>query len=142
MADKFSLDGDEIEIFDTEVRRSRKNEYVSFVQPLQSDPKSSIYNLKRIKTVYLIKGYVRTDQIRRDDFSKYDWDGDSTTEHTLDSMMLSSSPITFTWQNTAISGYIRDYNIVENANTIKGYSDGAEREYIQVEVVFERGESI
>lgn len=136
-----------IPLFATEVRRVRKNDYVSFVEPLTSGtdpgPRSSIYNLKRIKTVYNIKAYTYWGCVNVDDFSEQEWtSGHVGVDDTLDTLMLSGDPVYFEWHGVQIEGYIQNYNVIEDHTRIYANESGTLTECVLVEIMFERGEAL
>lgn len=111
--DAFIFGGTTIPIYSVEVARNKKNEMMSFVQPLQATPSSSYYNLKRITTTFKIKGWV--------DRSHVDVDGFASG--TIDYMMLSvanGSNVTFRYQDLSITGTITELLTTERPDEMVG----------------------
>jgi len=114
-----------IPLYDMEVRRLKRNEYISFVQPLLASPTSSVFNLKRIKTIFNIKAYVEHKYIDFDGFAGI----------TLDAWMLLDGTVEFKWRDATMNGYIRDVTVVDSPGDYDGL-------YTYVEIIFEVGTSI
>lgn len=113
-----------ITLHDTSVRRVRKNEYISFVEPLLANPQSSMYNLKRIKTVFSVKAWVEHSALDPDGFSG----------NTLDALLveINAEDVEFKWRDNTFNGFIKTLNVVEKPGEYIG-------DYTFIEFEFEVG---
>ena len=125
---------DAITIYDTEVRRVKKNEYISFVEPLLTgnNIKSSVYNLNRIQTIFNIKAWVKTENI--------DYDGFSGT--TLDESMTSSTAVTLSWDSNSVTGFVKQFVVMDQPEKGYVFESGTRKECKRCEIIFEVGSAI
>jgi len=123
----------EVILYDQQARRTRKNNMISFVKPLQANPGTSFYNLKRIKSAWLVRAWVDRRYIDVDGFATVTID--AKVYATLDYMMANFTTgknVTWRYQDQTMTGAITDISIVEQP-------DDMISDYMRVEITFETG---